>query len=1636
MDTLVRSSTFVHDDHEAYEEFARAVRSWSYNDDNESRGVQDICKILDALEEKLTASTKPEYKTRGWDQAQFMLKELLSVGGSLVRDNAVVIKDMRAAFNSFFVRLLDNKFNTLHFDIAFKCIEDHDLGLKDFIQEFDKLKLEKLLLVVCKDLKEEDCVEGRNFGDTYLQFVRKLLKETLSLSQVEDAFSTLLDFAVHLYLGCLQVQEDVYNRLVDTGKVVMECLKNPFSHYSDLEKIKSYIRKCSVVFKDPKFAPHKSAARYSKELMGKMMEALGKRNLLEDLYADAFDLVVAVTKCSYKEEGEEYIYDLLSAVTNFFRYTQAEGKPFSKNAETFTNIVKKFINVLEGMEMRFLIKPRFVYIVVDDALKLVYRNNKQMSRSWLEMLVPLYKRPCENTARACYTITSENKMLKWKENADFADQICELVESFQAPEIVDGLGKKEKEEIKEFLDYYKRSLEYFFDGLKKDKMIKSYSKRMMKLSLKFMATQHEVLFELAEAIAEKTELNIKEDKNDMIEAVKKFHELLKDEDRPWMTSWPLQRAANDFLNTAMEPFKDGKVFTDEEFIVFTSICQTCLQYDVVNPETGQFPSGYFSIFLNVIKPLLNWVQALNKMDVTAALVPDLIKCLDADDESVVMLTGVYLNMYGQASSGQKVVAPYLDKIITVYLEKENSQLLIAINEIYPSNPKALKDHFRALMQLFEDTGEPTLIIYLCQLFQKVAKKQAELFTANDMEILLTKARESINSQVMILQIVQELSKRCPEDMVGHLDLLLDHTAWSPMVSYFITDMLVSLALYQKDVAPKVLNYLFHNVKTSQDKSTLLTSFNALRLICFKHMDLMKPRRAELDAINITDPDAIGLKKMILDMIDGKSSEDVVKNLKKQEEELASLVGRVNETEEILTEIKEDVSKQGDQLNNVKTEVKEQGQRLDKVEVTVEETVAKVEEIDQKTLSHAPFWARDVSKLLNPTSDHDWRLLSKRLMYSNDDIRGWAQQADPCMAMLNEWYATHKTSEATLSIFSQLQEMNRLDAAIIVENAMKNAEAVVEDEAFEYASPPPIFLSYQWGHQAEVKLLKQHLEMAGYECWLDIGQMGGGDKLFEKIDSGIRAAKVILSCVTSKYSKSPNCNREVNLAVGLNKPIIPLLLEQCTWPPPGSMGPIFSEYLFIRFFQRAGEEVADQRYWSKDKFQELLMQLSMVGVAPKEHKVQPEYKNWWMPVVQEIKINKSKTYNGGIVSETGLSELDKKVRKASESPDVFISYQWGKQKNIIKLYERLTSLGLTCWLDIKQMGGGDSLYDKIDRGLRGCQVVLSCVTQKYALSANCRREVSLADALKKPLIPLLLEQRTWPPAGPMGMVLTQLLYINFSKDESVQMKWEGPEFDEMLKKIYENIPKALVTSKNQSVRSSDGIKVLKDQTPSSKEKQLSQNGTGTMNHGVVSPNFPHTAAREMPTSKVKSISSLLKPTSLKTRQTSPKSNPANSSLAPIKSPTKLEQKYQGNPLVSKSPTSSSLTASTQQSNGGKKPSQLKPVTLVKGSPSNAQKASLTAATKNVQLSPSSKQILKPLSPEQVTSPPVNQSSAVKPLTRSHPTKVLPVNNRPARLPPLGSAPSAQPTDKKEKQSLSFQSSGIARDSQSQNRKASK
>ncbi|CAF1085243.1 unnamed protein product [Didymodactylos carnosus] len=134
--------------------------------------------------------------------------------------------------------------------------------------------------------------------------------------------------------------------------------------------------------------------------------------------------------------------------------------------------------------------------------------------------------------------------------------------------------------------------------------------------------------------------------------------------------------------------------------------------------------------------------------------------------------------------------------------------------------------------------------------------------------------------------------------------------------------------------------------------------------------------------------------------------------------------------------------------------------------------------------------------------------------------------------------------------------------------------------------PVIFLSYQWASKGKVKRLKADLEREGFECWMDNGQMGGGDKLFDEIDAGIRQTKVFICCLNEKYPLSDNCCRELNYAITLKKSVIPLLMENITWPPQ-RLGIILSQYIYIRFHH---DPTTDNQNSLEEKFEELLRQI--------------------------------------------------------------------------------------------------------------------------------------------------------------------------------------------------------------------------------------------------------------------------------------------------------------------------------------------------------------------------------------------------------------------------------------------------------------
>ena len=157
-------------------------------------------------------------------------------------------------------------------------------------------------------------------------------------------------------------------------------------------------------------------------------------------------------------------------------------------------------------------------------------------------------------------------------------------------------------------------------------------------------------------------------------------------------------------------------------------------------------------------------------------------------------------------------------------------------------------------------------------------------------------------------------------------------------------------------------------------------------------------------------------------------------------------------------------------------------------------------------------------------------------------------------MIQDWLdSSGRTKLSTEMLCACLEEIRRYDALEIIKES--------EEEASRPA-PPQVFVSYQWDSQAEVLLLRNELDLAGLSCWMDLGQMGGGDRLYNEIYKGIYQCQVVICCLTPRYAVSESCCKEISLADLLRKPVVPIMVEKTPWPPPGPLALLLSQLVYL------------------------------------------------------------------------------------------------------------------------------------------------------------------------------------------------------------------------------------------------------------------------------------------------------------------------------------------------------------------------------------------------------------------------------------------------------------------------------------------
>lgn len=159
-------------------------------------------------------------------------------------------------------------------------------------------------------------------------------------------------------------------------------------------------------------------------------------------------------------------------------------------------------------------------------------------------------------------------------------------------------------------------------------------------------------------------------------------------------------------------------------------------------------------------------------------------------------------------------------------------------------------------------------------------------------------------------------------------------------------------------------------------------------------------------------------------------------------------------------------------------------------------------------SNLPGWIRSTAKLLSTaevnvtlnksfSENRTWVILAKKLGYQQSVIDQFSHSRNPSLQLITDWIVRSGNSSLAVDmLFATMKQIGRED---LVESISREKEA-------QYPLPS-VFISYQWDVQEDVKELRNFLELVGFTCWMDMGQIGGGEILYEKIDHGIRNAKV-------------------------------------------------------------------------------------------------------------------------------------------------------------------------------------------------------------------------------------------------------------------------------------------------------------------------------------------------------------------------------------------------------------------------------------------------------------------------------------------------------------------------------------------------
>ncbi|CAF0785528.1 unnamed protein product [Brachionus calyciflorus] len=211
----------------------------------------------------------------------------------------------------------------------------------------------------------------------------------------------------------------------------------------------------------------------------------------------------------------------------------------------------------------------------------------------------------------------------------------------------------------------------------------------------------------------------------------------------------------------------------------------------------------------------------------------------------------------------------------------------------------------------------------------------------------------------------------------------------------------------------------------------------------------------------------------------------------------------------------------------------------------------------------------------------------------------------------------------------------------------------------------VMISYNWASRDVCLKIKDDLKSRGYQVWIDVEQIYGST--LASMAEAVENSSVFLMCVSEKYYQSPNCRLEAEYAVKLQKPIIPLVMQQ-DYSPHGWLGIIIGGKIYYKFagqrvnFDQTMSSVIKEvnRYYQEEKPKSRLSNLNSTNSSN-----------------QSNNLSSSNTYNNNLNGSNMTLDYQRKIGSFSmkQSTESLNASEWTTKD--VKNW--LNSLNLSTWI---------------------------------------------------------------------------------------------------------------------------------------------------------------------------------------------------------------------------------------------------------------------------------------------------------------------------------------------------------------------